>query len=127
MNTTIPSVLIIDEAGFSRVCSAFIETEGFQSRTHTEVVGDIAMLPQDHYCLIVTSFPHAVSFSAEIKKLSLPTIILADHLSDSLLNLLEDIGNSFCMLKPLDYSNFKLLVRQIINGEKTCLGGYEVV
>jgi hypothetical protein len=127
MSSYIPSVLIIDEIGFARVCSAFIEAEGFHARTHAEAVGDFQAPPHGVFCLVITSFNHAVAFSAEIKKLGLPTIVLADHLSHSLITLLEDFDNSYGMIKPLDYRKFIALVRQIIHGEKACCGGYSIV
>ena len=129
MTSNAHPVLIIDEAGFSRVCSAFIEAAGFHSHTHThpKAVGDVQALPHGAYCLVISSFDFAVTFSAEIKKLGLPVIVLADHLSHSLIMLLEDLGNAYAMIKPLDYQKFLLLVMQIIRGEKTCSGGYSIV
>ena len=129
MTRNAPPVLIIDEAGFSRVCSAFIEAEGFHTHTHNhaKVVGDAQKPLHGSYCLVISSFDFAVKFSAEIKKLGLPVIVLADHLSHSLIMLLEDLGNAYCMIKPLDYQKFLVLVLQIIRGEKAYCGGYSIV
>jgi hypothetical protein len=127
MSNYVPSVLIIDEIGFARVCSAFIEAEGFHARTHAEEVGNFQAPPQGTFCLVITSFNHAVAFSTEIKKLGIPTIVLADHLSHSLISLLENFDNSYGMIKPLDYRKFMGLVRQIILGEKASCGGYSIV
>mgnify|MGYP001333946856 CR=1 FL=1 len=129
MTSNASPVLIIDEAGFSRVCSAFIEAEGFHAHTHdhAKAVSDVQTPPHGSYCLVISSFDYAVKFSSEIKKLGLPVIVLADHLSHSLIMLLEDLGNAYCMIKPLDYQKFLMLVLQIIRGEKAFCGGYSIV
>lgn len=120
-------ILIIDEAGFSRVCSAILESEGFcaEAVAHQDagpLIGQGAGVG-----LVITSYPYGSRFFDEIEQFSLPTIVLTDHISRELLAALERFEHSICMIKPLDYPKFKSLVRQFMNGDHTHQGGYSIV
>lgn len=127
MRMSCEKILIVDDAGFSRVCSAILETEGFNvtSISFTDIPSHKPNL--DEFTLVITSYLHELSFLDEIQTLALPVIVLADHLSRELLALLEDVEKSFCMIKPLDYKRLVVLVRQLMNGELTNRGGYNIV
>jgi hypothetical protein len=105
-------ILIVDEAGFSRVCSALLVEEGYRA----EAVHDIGSVDPGHsgYSLLITSYPFCLPISGQIKALGLPTVVLADHINRELLGILKETENSYCMIKPLDYGKFKSLVGQII-------------
>jgi DNA-binding NtrC family response regulator len=111
-------VLIIDESSFSRICSALLEEDGHK----TEVLGDIgSLLPKKEdkeFGLVVTSYPFCQSLFEKIRNMSLPTIVLTDHLSRSLINFLEGCSNSYCMVTPLNYQKFRSVVKQIVKGDK---------
>jgi hypothetical protein len=120
-------ILIIDEAGFTRVCRAILEDAGCL----------VARLPQDgagcpwgeghNLGLVIVSYPYGVSLFAEIAKLGIPIIVLADHISRELIALLEELEKSFCMIKPLDFLRFKSLAVELVSQELPCHGGYRFV
>ena len=118
---------IIDEGGFSRVCSAILEYEGYGSDTMANVDNLQASLEGDEFGLIVTSYPYGAFFLSEVGKRKIPMIILCDHINRDLVNVLEGMDNSTCMIKPLDYPKFKSLVKQMMEGEHVANGGYKVV
>lgn len=127
MGMSCEKILIVDDAGFSRVCSAILETEGFNVTT-ISIADNQSHKPNLDACtLVITSYLHELSFLEEIKNLALPVIFLTDQISRELLTLLEDVEKSFCMIKPLDYKKFILLVRQLMNGEFPSQGGYNIV
>ncbi len=119
-------ILIIDEKSFSLVCSAILELEGHR----TEILEDIeSILPRlnNEFGLIITSYPFSYPLFEEIKKSNLPTIILIDHINKDLINLLEDFNNSYCLIKPLDYQEFKSLVKLVANCETSNKIGYKIL
>ena len=119
-------ILIIDEKSFSLVCSAILELEGHR----TEILeASESILPRlnNEFGLIITSYPFSYPFFEEIKKSNLPTIILIDHINKDLINLLEDFNNSYCLIKPLDYQEFKSLVKLVANCEKSNKTGYKIL
>jgi DNA-binding NtrC family response regulator len=127
MGMSCEKILIVDDAGFSRVCSAILETEGFDVTT-ISITDNPSYKPNLEECtLVITSYLNELSFLDEIQKLALPVIVLADHLSRELLVLLEDVEKSYCMIKPLDYRKLVILVRQLMNGELSSRGGYNIV
>jgi DNA-binding NtrC family response regulator len=123
MQTKDKKILIMDENGFSRICSAILESKGYG----TEVVshgGDLAKkLNSREVKLLVTSYPYCSAYFDDIKKRNIPTIILSDNMDAKLMHVLNDPGNFHCMIKPLDYDRFKALVGQVINEEVFTLGG----
>ncbi len=123
-------IFIIDEAGFSRICSAILEIIGYGTDTvsHLNDMNDLpTKLNNDNVDLIVTSYPYGAFLFDEIKKRNIPTIILSDNIDGKLISILDDFNNSYCMIKPLDYDKFKVLVKQVISGEVTAQGGYSIV
>jgi DNA-binding NtrC family response regulator len=111
-------VLIIDESSFSRVCSALLQEDGHK----TEILEDTGnLLPKagdKEFGLLITSYPFCHSLFEKLRNMSLPTIVLTDHLNRSLINFLEECNNSYCMVKPLDYQKFRSVVKQIVNGNQ---------
>ncbi len=121
------SILIIDEYGFSKICSAILERVGYETDTVSQTNELSSKLNNDAIGLIVTSYPYCTSVFYEIKKRYIPTIILCDNFDENLIDILNNYGNSFCMMKPIDYDKFKNLVKQVISGEITAQGGYSLV
>jgi hypothetical protein len=118
-------ILIIDEGGFSRVCSALLEFEGYGA----DAVSTMENLNNglDEFGLIITSYPYGAFLFSELEKRKIPVIILSDHINRELINVLEGFNNSYCMIKPLDYHKFRSLVRQVMGGEQEALRGYNIV
>lgn len=110
-------ILIIDEQGFSRICSAILEEiVGYE----TDVVSNANELPSklcnSELKLIVTSYPYGAFFFDEIRKTNIPTIILSDNIDGRLIDMIGELRNAYCMIKPIDYEKFKTLVRQVVSG-----------
>lgn len=122
-------ILIIDDAGFSKICSAILESEGY--RTETVVYdgpGRAADMPADgDYGLVITSYPFANGFVSEVQRRRIPTMILATHIDVDLIGVLEGFRESYCMIKPLDYQKFTSVVRQMMSGDLNIQGGYNIV
>jgi hypothetical protein len=123
-------ILIIDEAGFSRVCAAILEYEGYRPQTfrNSKSSSSISKGPNENNVgLIITSYPFCVFIIDDIKVHQVPLIILSDHINNDLLHLLECRNDSYCMIKPLDYQKFKFLVKGVMNGELKVQNGYCLV
>lgn len=110
-------ILIIDENRFSRICSAILEHEGFETEIFENGESQFVKFDNKKFGLIITSYPFGHFWFEKIKKMNLPTIILTDHINRAFINLLEGFNNSYCMVKPLDYQEFRSLVRQIASCE----------
>jgi DNA-binding NtrC family response regulator len=121
------SILIIDEYGFSKICSAILKRVGYETDTASLANELSSKLNDEAVGLIVTSYPYSVSLFDEIKKRNIPTIILSDDIDGKLIDILDNLSNSFCMIKPIDYDKFKYLVKQVISGDITSQGGYSLV
>ena len=110
-------ILIIDENRFSRICSAILEGEGFDTEIFENCENQSVKFDNKEFGLIITSYPFGHFLFEKIKNMNLPTIILTDHINRAFINLLEGFNNSYCMVKPLDYHEFRSLVKQIVNCE----------
>ena len=119
-------ILIIDEQGFSRICSALLSNEGFEVQRATVSDVDGALNAHD-VGLIVASYPYGAPVFNEVRKNNTPVLILADNFDENLIRMLNDFESSACMVKPLDYAKFKLLVRDLMSSELTMTEGYTVV
>ncbi|MEW6109834.1 MAG: DNA-binding response regulator [Nitrospirota bacterium] len=121
-------ILIIDEHGFSRVCSAILESEGYD----VEVVNNISnrlktKIRDNDFGLIVISYPYGALLLDEIRKFNISNIVLSDNIDEKLISRLRGFYNSYCMIKPLDYSKFKSLVKQVMSGDMELQRGYNIV
>ncbi|MBT1074681.1 DNA-binding response regulator [Geobacter grbiciae] len=121
------TILIIDEAGFSRVCSAILEAEGYRAETIPHESLESRTVCNDGVGLVIASYPYGSRFFEDLCRFSLPIIVLTDHISKDLLSVLEGFENSICMIKPLDYKKFTSVVRQMMAGTYASQGGYSIV
>lgn len=116
-------ILIIDEDGFSKVCSAILQDEGFQTRLAVSTEEAARLVSTNGISLIVSSYPFAVSLLKSKAIKDIPTIVLSDELNNDLMKIMQQINNSICLVKPLDFERFKYIVRGIINGYLKLSGG----
>ncbi len=121
------TILIIDEAGFSRVCSAILEAEGYRAETIPHESPEPRALCNDGVGLVITSYPYGSRFFDDLCRFHLPIIVLTDHISKDLLSALEGLENTICLIKPLDYKKFTSVVRQMMAGNYASQGGYSIV
>jgi DNA-binding NtrC family response regulator len=122
-------ILIIDEAGFSRICSAILEQDGYRVETITSIQRVSKNFSDNDFGLIITSYPYGIYFLREMQKtdIRMAMLVLADQFSGDLLNMLDRLNNSCCMMKPLDYTKFRSLVKDMVCGELNFIGGYNIV
>lgn len=121
-------ILIIDDAGFSRVCSAILESEGYATDVMTKEAQDLSgTLHRNEFGLVVMSYPYADEHMEEIQRRKIPTVILATHIDPDLIILLESFKGTYCMIKPLNYQKFTSVVRQVMSGDFITNGGYNIV
>jgi DNA-binding NtrC family response regulator len=116
-------ILIIDEDGFAKVCSAILNDEGYQTKLAISHEEADAQVSKNGISLIVSSYPYALSFLRSKNIRDIPTIVLSDELNSDLMEIMKRIKNSVCLVKPLDFERFKYIVRGIINGYLNLSGG----
>ncbi|ANA40087.1 MULTISPECIES: hypothetical protein [Geobacter] len=117
-------ILIIDEDGFSRVCAAILASEGYAAE---RLLHDAAHVVGERVGLVIASYPFGERFFTDLSQISQPVIVLTDHISRDLLSFLEGLDRSYCLMKPLNFEQFVLLVRNIMSGVQICPGGYSIV
>jgi len=110
-------ILIVDEAGFCRICSAILENEGYGISSIHDIRQSDAALDCKNIGLVITSYPFGAHLLDKLKDNKIPTIVLSDQISNDLMMTLENFDKnlSYCMIKPLDYSKFRTLVNQTMN------------
>jgi DNA-binding response OmpR family regulator len=111
-----------------RVCSSILEDEGFQIETITSGADNyISRLDRQDLNLVIASYPQGTFIFDSLRKLTVPVIVLTDHISEEVVSLLQGLRKSYCMTKPLDFTKFKTLVKQLMNGESTHHAGYDIL
>lgn len=121
--STAKKILIIDEDGFSKICSAILKDEGYQTRLAISAEEAAELVSADGISIIVSSYPFALSLLKSKKIKDIPTIVLSDELNSDIMELMRNIKNSICLIKPLDFERFKYIIRGIINGYLRLSGG----
>jgi DNA-binding response OmpR family regulator len=120
-------IIIVDEAGFSQVCSSILRKEGFKAES---------LAYSDHLragdymhdtALVITSYPYGKAVISKLKGLTMPVIVLSDHVGREIIDILEGLDNSYCMVKPINYSQFTSLVKMIMSDNLIRFGGYCIV
>jgi len=119
-------ILIIDESGFSHICSAILELEGHKTEILKDVKNLLSRLKNKEFALIIISYPFGYFMFEEIKKLDLPIIILTDHINRDFISLLQGFSKTYSMIKPLDYQKFRSLVRNLLDRNLEILDGYNI-
>jgi len=117
-------VLIYDESGFSRVCSALLEMSGCA----TDILGKSSnSLNNSDVGVFVTSYPYGAFMLDEVQRRRIPAIVLFDNIDERFINVLNEHDNLYCMIKPLDYDKFKGLVRQLLSGNQVSREDYTIL
>lgn len=121
-------ILIVDERGFSRICSAIVEQcVGYGTDTVSRASDLPVKMDNRDLRLIVTSYPFGAFMFDAIRKRDVPAIILSDNVDKDLLDMLDMYDKAYCMIKPLDYEKFKALVKLVVNGEPIVREGFGIV
>jgi DNA-binding NtrC family response regulator len=124
---TYSRVLIYDEAGFSRVCSAILAIEGFGTDIMDEHHNTPELINRKEVGVFVTSYPYGALLLDEVRKRSIPAIVLYDNLDERFISTVLKQENLYCMIKPLDYKKFKSLVKSLLRGEQVSREEYKII
>lgn len=119
-------ILIIDEPGFSKVCSAILQEENCSCELLSEP-DSLGSAQKADFDLVITSYPFCVTVFDMLKAMGIPTIILSDQINKELINTLQGFNNSYCMIKPLDFGRFRSLVRQLAGSDLAIEDGYKII
>jgi DNA-binding NtrC family response regulator len=119
-------ILIFDETRFSRICSAILEKEGYETSSITDVRQVDSKFSFSDYELLVTSYPFCTVILEDLVHVRIPTIILSDHMNRDLMTTLDQLGKTFshCMIKPIDYNKFRTIVKQVLSSDRSAWAGF---
>lgn len=120
-------IVIVDEVGFSRVCHSILLEQGFQVESLVRAETELSHRLVDGASLLITSYPFGKSILSRLSHSAVPVIVLVDHVGKELIELLEELENCYCMVKPLDYRRFTQLVRDLVSTTVFHFGGYNLV
>ncbi len=120
-------ILIVDENGFGRICSALLAMDGYRSERLSHVSEIDSGARFNEFGLIITSFPYGAGLFDTVRDHNVPLLVLSDCLNDDLLEELKKLHTSYCMVKPIDYDKFSLLVGQVLSGHSISQGGCRIV
>jgi hypothetical protein len=109
-------ILVFDEESFSKICHALLQLDGYPAICLAKM--DIEQADKlDDYGLVITSFPYGLSLFPRLMHRQTPVLVLSDCLSGELLECLKGIRNSLCMVKPIDYEQFRGKIRNVMNSD----------
>jgi DNA-binding response OmpR family regulator len=120
-------IVIVDEAGFSRICSSILREQGFSAESLVRGETELSRSSVDGASLLITSYPYGKSILNRLGDMAVPVIILADHVGKDIIETLEGLENCYCMVKPIDYRRFTLLVKDLVRNTVFHYGGYSIV
>jgi hypothetical protein len=109
-------ILVFDEESFARICHALLQLDGYPAVCLAKMDIDQAGELED-YGLVITSYPYGLSLFPRLKHRQTPVLVLSDCLSGDLLECLKSIRNSLCMVKPIDYEQFRGKIRSVMNNK----------
>jgi DNA-binding NtrC family response regulator len=121
--SSLKKILIIEEDGFSKICSAILRDEGYQTSFAVSAKEAVRVVSENGISLIVSGYSQVQSLLQLRIIHDIPKIVLSDELNNDLIETMKQIGNSICLLKPLDFERFKYIVHGIINGYLNISGG----
>jgi hypothetical protein len=119
-------MLIIDEAGFSRVCFAIFELEGLVA----EVVDTRLAAGEfkwDGLDLVITSYPYGTFIFDKLRERRVPIMVLSEHINEDLIGTLDRFDNAYCMVKPIDYQKFIAIIKGVLTKDAAIPGGLKIV
>jgi hypothetical protein len=109
-------ILVFDEEGFGRICHALLQLDGYPAdclaKMDIEQAGEL-----EDYGMVITSFPYGSRLISRLMHRQTPVLVLSDCLSGELLECLRGIKNSLCMVKPLDYEQFRGKIRSVMSSD----------
>ncbi|MBI4697883.1 MAG: hypothetical protein HY758_02955 [Nitrospirae bacterium] len=116
-------IVILDEDGFSKVCSAMLADDGHQTEMAMSGAAAMDCISMNGASLIVASYPYGMTVLTSQRVKEIPVIILSDEINNDLIEMMKNFDYSVCMVKPVDFQRFKYLVRGIVHGYLNLKGG----
>jgi len=120
-------ILIIEEDGFSKVCSAILGADGYQTEFVKADEDAIRKIPINEISLIVSSYPYGIPLLRLHTIKNIPLIILSHEVNNDLLALMKEFKHSVCIVKPVDFQRLRYLVCGIINGYTNLIEGGHII
>jgi hypothetical protein len=120
-------IVVVDEAGFSRVCLSILAEKGLLVESIVRGEGDISRCLTEGACLLITSYPYGKSILSRLGGVAVPVIVLADFVGKEVIEALEGLENSYCMVKPINFHKFTMLVEDLVCNSVFRQGGYSIV
>lgn len=117
------TILIVDEDGFSKVCSAILSDDGYNTMLADSLEEAAHHVINNGISLIVSSYPYAMSVLKAGVLRDIPTVVLSDELNNDVIEIIKGFRNAVCLLKPLDFDRFRYIVRGMMNGYLNLSGG----
>ena len=101
-------IMIVDEAGFGRVCCALLEMYGYTPDYLQQCQEFKERCNPDQYGLVILSYPYGSEILSELSNYHrVKTIVLSDYISSDLLARIKGLSQVVCLTKPLDFSHFR--------------------
>lgn len=107
-------ILIVDDKRFGKICSALVTQSGFQSDWANGDEEGLSRLDLARYDLVITSYPYSRQVLNLLAEKGRAVLILADYACDELLAAVAHRANCFYAVKPLDFSRFGHMVKNIL-------------
>lgn len=123
MAATSQKILIIDEDGFSKVCSAMLSKHGYETRLAVSTEDAAKSINSEGIELIISSYPYGLPLLKMKDTSQIPVIVLSDEVNTQLVEVMSGLKQAVCMLKPIDFKRFEYLVQGILNGYLNLSGG----
>ena len=110
-------LLFVDEQRFGKICSALANQNGYQSDWVPGGLDDLSKLDFGCYDLVITSYPYGRQVLNLLAEKGRVLLVLADYACDELTTALANQAHCFYAVKPLDFSRFGHLLKNIL-GDK---------
>ena len=121
------NILILDNSNFSYICASILNVQG-----HTSIiVNDPEELQKtieiNEVSLIVVNYPINRRLFETMRNMILPKVLLLAHINREVVELLKNLNNTYCMIKPIDYSKFLELIKMTSQNTLTDFSGYSIL
>ena len=121
------NILILDNTNFSYICASILKTQGCTAI----IVNDPEKLQRtidiNDISLIVVNYPINQRVFDSMRNITVPKVLLLAHINKEVVELLKDLNNTYCMIKPIDYSKFIDLIKMTSHNTITAFSGYSIL
>ncbi len=107
-------ILVMDKDPFRVICSAILQMEGHETCAVNSMDELQSSNMENEYQLVVASYPFQDGFLEEVKGWKVPVLVLTDGITGELVEILQSLGSPRCLLKPLDFEKFLLIIGQMV-------------